>query len=79
MLQLCLWKQKHLYECLITCKSDESTSKIGIKLLVFFTFFINCFIKTLIKIIIYCQTVLLEPFYLCMLRKLYVRLLCFCS
>ena len=67
MLQLCFCKQKHLYECLITCKSDKSTSKIGVKLLVFLTFFINFFIKTLIKIIIYCQTVLLEPFYSCVL------------
>ena len=50
--------EKHLYECLIT--SNKSTSKIGEKILVFFTFFINFFMKRLIKRIIYCRTVLLE-------------------
>ena len=44
---------KYLYECLIR----KSTSEIGVKCFVFFTFFINFFIKTLIKNIIYCQTV----------------------
>ena len=38
----------------------KSTSKIGVKFLLIFFFFINFFMKTLIKSIIYCQTVPLE-------------------
>ena len=44
---------KYMYECLI----KKSTSETGVKCFVFFTFFINFFMKTLIKNIIYCQTV----------------------
>ena len=43
---------KYLYECLIR----KSTSEIGVKCFVVCTFFIN-FMKTLIKNIIYFQTV----------------------
>ena len=46
-----------LYECLITCQSQKRASEIEVKLLVFLTFFINAFMKTLIKSTIYCQTV----------------------
>ena len=35
----------------------KRTPGIGVKFLVFFTFFINFFMKILIKSIIYCQTV----------------------
>ena len=49
-----------LCEYLITYQSERRASEIGVKLLVFFTFFINFFFKTLIKSIIYCQTVPLE-------------------
>ena len=38
-------------------QSEKSTSEIGVKVLVFFTFFVNFFIKTLIKSTIYCQAV----------------------
>ena len=51
---------KDFYECLITCQSEKSASEIGVKLLLFFTFFINLFMKTLIKNIFYGQTVPLE-------------------
>ena len=51
---------KDFYECLITCQSEKNTSEIGVKLLLFFTFFINLFMKTLIKNIFYGQTVPLE-------------------
>ena len=47
---------KYLYECLIR----KGTSEIGVKCFVFFTFSINFLMKTLIKNIIYCQTVLLN-------------------
>ena len=59
-----------MYWCLITCQSDKSASVIGVKLLVFFTFFINFFMKTLIKSTICCQTVPVER--LLMLWKLCV-------
>ena len=49
-----------LCEYLITYQSERRASEIGVKLLVFFTFFINFFFKTLIKSIFYCQTVPLE-------------------
>ena len=47
-LQLCL--------CIITCQSEKKYPKNGVKL-VFFTFFNNFFVETLIKSIGYCQTV----------------------
>ena len=47
-LQLCL--------CIITCQSEKKYPKNGVKL-VFFTFFNNFFVETLIKSIVYCQTV----------------------
>ena len=41
-------------------QSEKNTFETGVKLLVFFIIFINAFMKTLIKSIIYCQTVPLE-------------------
>ena len=38
----------------------KSASKIGVVFLLFFSFFINLFMKTLIKSIMYCQTVPLD-------------------
>ena len=52
----------------------KSTPEIGVKFFVFFTFFINFFMKTLIKSIIYCQTVPLD--HSSILLNLYVGLLC---
>ena len=60
-----------MYEYLITCQSEKSIAEIGVKLLVFFTFFINCFMKTLIKSITYCQIVPLE----CLLTY-FVKIVC---
>ena len=45
---------------MIKYQSERRASGIGVKLLVFFTFFIDFFMKTLIKSIIYCQAVPLE-------------------
>ena len=50
----------------------KSTPEIGVKFFVFFTFFINFFMKTLIKSIIYCQTVPLD--HSSILLNLYVLL-----
>ena len=49
----------------------KSTSKIGVKFLLIFFFFINFFMKTLIKSIIYCQTMSLG----CLLMYI-VKILC---
>ena len=38
----------------------KSPSKTGVEFLLILTFFINAFMKTLIKSIIYCQTMLLD-------------------
>ena len=38
----------------------KSTPEVGVKFLVFFTFFINFFMKILIKSTIYCQTMPLD-------------------
>ena len=54
-------KQRIHLECLIICLR-KTTSEIELEFLGFFTF-INFFIKTLIKSIIYCQTVSLDYSY----------------
>ena len=79
MLWLCF--NKHLYECFFTFQSEKkhtwNWSKILGIFLKFVLFFINFFMKTLIKSIIYCQnTVPLWTIYLCILQKSYVRILC---
>ena len=64
---------KNLYECLIT--SEKTTCEIRENLLVFF---INFFMKTLIKSIIDCHTVPLERLFMYVV-KLYIRISFFCS
>ena len=51
-LNRCLF-DKHLYKFLLTCQSEKKYILIEVKLFVFFTFFHNFFLKTLIKSIIY--------------------------
>ena len=48
-----------MFEFLITCQPERSASEIGV-ILVFLTFFINFYMKTLIKNMIYCQALPLE-------------------
>ena len=62
MLLLCLCKQANIYMSVMLqhVSLRKSTPEIGVKFLVFFTFFINFFMKTSIKSIIYCQTVPLD-------------------
>ena len=68
---------KHFYECLTTCQSEKKHIWNWSKILFIFHFFINLFMKTLIRSIIYCQAVLLNHLLtVCMLRKLYISLLC---
>ena len=61
---LCLCKQENICVSLSLHEKEKSLRKsspdTGVKCRVFFTFFINFFMKTLIKSIIYCQTVALD-------------------
>ena len=57
----CLCKQENIcMSFLLHVSLRKSTPEIGVKFLVFFTFFINFFMITFIKSIIYCQTVPLD-------------------
>ena len=66
-IMLCLCKQEKIcMSFLLHVSVRKSTPEIGVKFLVFFTFFINFFMITFIKSIIYCQTVSFRPFsYVC--------------
>ena len=60
MLWLCLYKQANIcISVLLNVSLRKSTPEIRVKFFVF-TFFINFFMKTLIKSTIYCQTVPLD-------------------
>ena len=55
MLRLCLCKQADIcVSFYLHVSLRKSTSETEVKLFVFFTFFINVFMETLIKSIIFC-------------------------
>ena len=49
----------------------KSTPESGVKFLVFFTFFVNFFMITFIKGIIYCQTVALDRLVMNVVKVVY--------
>ena len=76
ILGLCLCKQANIcITVLLHVGLRKSAPETGVKFLVFFTFFINFLMKTLIKNIVYCQTVSLNHLLMHAAKKLYVRLL----
>ena len=72
MLWICLCKQANIcISVLLHVSLRKSTPEILVKFFVF-TFFINFFMKTLIKSIIYCQTVPLDHLSAYVCRKTYM-------